>query len=163
MYERLDPDFYAAVRRQAELGGAVGPKGIGAAYSGMDSKIVEVLGQLTTRLEKNRRSRPRTNFSGLVVAADDGTDAFAAAAVEHGAPSVLAGSASGGVLAKLHGLTSQVQAMEEKVVGVHLAYTSLLEDDAYGHCGPKGALSAGGAVARGHATAGVSGGARGYR
>ncbi|KAK3257727.1 hypothetical protein CYMTET_33198, partial [Cymbomonas tetramitiformis] len=83
MFERLDPDFYAAVRvrypmsndlrpvplsvpltdlithicvswerQQAELGGAVGPKVSGPAYSGMDSKIVEVLGQLTTRLEK---------------------------------------------------------------------------------------------------------------
>ncbi|KAK3286939.1 hypothetical protein CYMTET_5531 [Cymbomonas tetramitiformis] len=39
-------------QQQAELGGAVGSKVSGAAYSGMDSKIVEVLGQLTTRLEK---------------------------------------------------------------------------------------------------------------
>ncbi|KAK3256602.1 hypothetical protein CYMTET_34269 [Cymbomonas tetramitiformis] len=49
MFERLDPDFYAA---QAEQGGAVGPKVSGAAYSGVDNKIVEVLGQLMTRLQK---------------------------------------------------------------------------------------------------------------
>ncbi|KAK3235729.1 hypothetical protein CYMTET_54089 [Cymbomonas tetramitiformis] len=103
------------------------------------------------------------------VVADDGADAFAAAMAEYGASAVLAcgrrptsatgsidvsaaygfsvAGSGGGVLAELHGLTSQVQAMEEKI-WVHLAHTSLLEEDAYGHCGPPtGALSAGGAVA----------------
>ncbi|KAK3239763.1 hypothetical protein CYMTET_50332 [Cymbomonas tetramitiformis] len=82
MFERLDPDFYAAVRvrhpmpndlrpvplstlanlithifvsweqQQAELGGAAGLGVAGAVYSGVDERIVEVLGQLTSRLEK---------------------------------------------------------------------------------------------------------------
>ncbi|KAK3250952.1 hypothetical protein CYMTET_39692 [Cymbomonas tetramitiformis] len=82
MFERIDPEFYAAVRvrypmpndlrhvplstltnltthifvsweqQQAELGVAVGPKTVGEAYSGDESKIVEVLGMLTSRLEK---------------------------------------------------------------------------------------------------------------
>ncbi|KAK3233424.1 hypothetical protein CYMTET_56285 [Cymbomonas tetramitiformis] len=82
LYERLDPDFYAAVRvrypmpadlcpvplstltnlvthifvaweqQQAELGVAAGPGIVGAAYSGVDERVLEVLGLLTSRLEK---------------------------------------------------------------------------------------------------------------
>ncbi|KAK3242709.1 hypothetical protein CYMTET_47613 [Cymbomonas tetramitiformis] len=48
LHERLDPAFYVA----AELGVAAGPSVAGAAYSGMDERVLEVLGQLTTRLEK---------------------------------------------------------------------------------------------------------------
>ncbi|KAK3283731.1 hypothetical protein CYMTET_8591 [Cymbomonas tetramitiformis] len=82
LYERLDPEFYAAVRvrypmpanlrpvplstltnlvthifvaweqQQAELGVAAGPGIAGTAYSGVDERVLEVLGLLTSRLEK---------------------------------------------------------------------------------------------------------------
>ncbi|KAK3271337.1 hypothetical protein CYMTET_20306 [Cymbomonas tetramitiformis] len=38
--------------QQAELGAAAGPSIAGAAYSGVDERVLEVLGTLTTRLEK---------------------------------------------------------------------------------------------------------------
>ncbi|KAK3261114.1 hypothetical protein CYMTET_29967 [Cymbomonas tetramitiformis] len=63
------------------------------------------------------------------VAADNGSEAFAAAVAEYGAPAVLAGGesdvsaygfevsdAGGGVMSELESLTGQVRAMEEKVV-----------------------------------------------
>ncbi|KAK3246233.1 hypothetical protein CYMTET_44223 [Cymbomonas tetramitiformis] len=66
------------------------------------------------------------------VAADDGSEAFAAEVAEYGAPAVLAGGESdeidvsaygfaasdsgSGVLTELESLTSQVRAMEDKVV-----------------------------------------------
>ncbi|KAK3283625.1 hypothetical protein CYMTET_8711 [Cymbomonas tetramitiformis] len=209
LFERLDPEFYAAVRvrypmpadlrpvplstltnlvthifvaweqQQVELGVATGPSVAGAAYSGVDERVIEVLGQLTTRLEKieaaikfqkaggaasslprNRRgniacplmarvqTRPCTRTLALChifqVAADDGSEAFAAAMAEYGAPAVLAGGESdgidvsaygfavsdsgSGVMSELESLTGQVRAMEEKV-GMHLSHISLLDND----------------------------------
>ncbi|KAK3275053.1 hypothetical protein CYMTET_16803 [Cymbomonas tetramitiformis] len=77
------------------------------------------------------------------VAADDGSDAFAAAVAEYGAPAVLASGESddinvsaygftvagsgSGVLSELEALTGQVRAMEERV-GVHLSQVSLVEN-----------------------------------
>ncbi|KAK3279170.1 hypothetical protein CYMTET_12933 [Cymbomonas tetramitiformis] len=92
------------------------------------------------------------------VAADDGSDAFAAAVAEYGAPAVLAGGesdaidvsaygfavtdSSNGVLSELEALTGQVRAMEERV-GVHLSQVSLVEgEDVIEHCDPTGAPSA---------------------
>ncbi|KAK3271338.1 hypothetical protein CYMTET_20307 [Cymbomonas tetramitiformis] len=93
------------------------------------------------------------------VAADDGSEAFAAAVAEYGAPAVLAGgesdeidvsaygftvpdSGSGGVLSELEALTGQVRAMEEKV-RVHLSQVSLVEsEDVLQHRAPVGAPSA---------------------
>ncbi|KAK3285117.1 hypothetical protein CYMTET_7266 [Cymbomonas tetramitiformis] len=146
MFERLDPDFYAAVR--AELGGTAGPGVVGAAYSGADERIVEVLGQLTSRLEKIEAAIKFQKVGDgegdaeamhtlalcqiFQVAADNGAEAFAAAVAGYGAPAVLAGGESddidvsaygftvsgsdSGVLTELETLTSQVNAMEEKVV-----------------------------------------------
>ncbi|KAK3271286.1 hypothetical protein CYMTET_20355 [Cymbomonas tetramitiformis] len=79
------------------------------------------------------------------VAADDGSDAFAAAVAEYGAPAVLAGgksddidvsaygftvdgSSSGVMPSELEALTGQVRAMEERV-GVHLSQVSLVENE----------------------------------
>ncbi|KAK3285960.1 hypothetical protein CYMTET_6455 [Cymbomonas tetramitiformis] len=92
------------------------------------------------------------------VAADDGSDAFAAAVAEYGAPAVLAGGesdaidvsaygfavtdSSGGVLSELEALTGQVRAMEERVC-VHLSQVSLVEGEGViEHCDPAGAPSA---------------------
>ncbi|KAK3253569.1 hypothetical protein CYMTET_37184 [Cymbomonas tetramitiformis] len=92
------------------------------------------------------------------VAADDGSDAFAAAVAECGAPAVLAGGesdeidvstygftvtdSSSGVLSELEALTGQVRAMEERV-GVHLSQVSLVESaDVIEHRAPVGAPSA---------------------
>ncbi|KAK3235067.1 hypothetical protein CYMTET_54709 [Cymbomonas tetramitiformis] len=79
------------------------------------------------------------------VAADDGSEAFAAAVAEYGAPAVLAGGESdgidvsayglavsddsgSGVMSELENLTGQVRAMWAKV-GVHLSHVSLLGND----------------------------------
>ncbi|KAK3235054.1 hypothetical protein CYMTET_54726 [Cymbomonas tetramitiformis] len=166
LFERLDPDFYAA----AELGVAAGPNVAGAAYSGTDETVLEVLGMLTTRLEKIEAVIKMQKAGGKEYhgykecpyggksAADDGSEAFAAAVAEYGAPAVLAGGESdeigvsaygfavpdsgSGVLSALEGLTSQVRAMEEKV-GVHLSQISLAEDgDVLEHHAPVGAPSA---------------------
>ncbi|KAK3232763.1 hypothetical protein CYMTET_56902 [Cymbomonas tetramitiformis] len=280
LHERLDPEFYAAVRvrypmpadlrpvplstltnlvthifvaweqQQAELGVAAGPGVAGAAYSGVDGRVLEVLGLLTSRLEKieaaikfqkaggaaalprnrrgkgldgfragssptppvgfdreNRRALPLCHRCGregegkkyhgykecpyhggknaaetaaysmpadaqgadedmrtlalcqiFQVAADDGSDAFAAAVAEYGAPAVLAGGesdgidvsaygfavtdSSSGVLSELEALTGQVRAMEERV-GVHLSQVSLVEGEGViEHRGPADAPSA---------------------
>ncbi|KAK3285018.1 hypothetical protein CYMTET_7361 [Cymbomonas tetramitiformis] len=96
------------------------------------------------------------------VASDDGSEAFAAAVAEDGAPAVLAGGGSdgigvsaygfavsdsgSGVLSELESLTSQVRAMEDKV-GVHLSQVSLLDNDDMGeHHVTVSALSARSAV-----------------
>ncbi|KAK3252420.1 hypothetical protein CYMTET_38276 [Cymbomonas tetramitiformis] len=55
----------------------------------------------------------------------------------------------GGVLTELHGLTSQVQAMEEKVRVHPRSHASLVEDDLHEHYETAGALSAVGAMASG--------------
>ncbi|KAK3240926.1 hypothetical protein CYMTET_49270 [Cymbomonas tetramitiformis] len=92
------------------------------------------------------------------VAADDGSEAFAAAVAVYGAPAVLAGGESdeidastygftvpdsgSGVLSELEALTGQVRAMEERA-GVHLSQVSLAEDeDVLEHRAPVGAPSA---------------------
>ncbi|KAK3279426.1 hypothetical protein CYMTET_12691 [Cymbomonas tetramitiformis] len=78
------------------------------------------------------------------VAADDGSEAFAAAVGEYGAPAVLAGGESdeidvsaygftvpesgSGVLSALEALTGQVRAMEERI-GVHLSQVTLVEGE----------------------------------
>ncbi|KAK3237876.1 hypothetical protein CYMTET_52078 [Cymbomonas tetramitiformis] len=88
--------------------------------------------------------RPLLAKEQRLVAADDASEAFAAAVAEHGAPAVLARGESdeidvsaygfavsdsgSGVLTELENLTSQVRAMEEKVV-VHLSQVSLLGGD----------------------------------
>ncbi|KAK3265153.1 hypothetical protein CYMTET_26145 [Cymbomonas tetramitiformis] len=164
-------------QQQAELGVAAGPGIAGAAYSGVDERVLEVLGQLTSRLEKIEASIEFQKAGGKkdhgyrecpyggknaagtaaycmpadaqgadedmrtlalcqifqVAAADDGSDAFAAAVAEYGAPAVLAGGesdeidvsaygftvadSSSGVLSELEALTGQVRAMEERVGG----------------------------------------------
>ncbi|KAK3240549.1 hypothetical protein CYMTET_49619 [Cymbomonas tetramitiformis] len=124
LFERLDPDFYAAA----------GPSVAGAAYSGVDERFIEVLGLLTTRLEKIEAAikfqkagaeamRTLTLCQIFQVAADDGSEAFAAAVAEYGALAVLAGGESdeidvsaygftpdsgNGVLSELEALTGQV-------------------------------------------------------
>ncbi|KAK3239518.1 hypothetical protein CYMTET_50562 [Cymbomonas tetramitiformis] len=165
LYERLDPEFYAAARvrypmpadlrpvplstltnlvtrifvaweqQQAELGVAAGPGIAGAAYSGVDERVLEVLGLLTSRLEKIEAAIKfqKTGDEAMCtlalcqifqVAADDGSDAFAAAVAEYGPPAVLAGGesddidvsaydftvagSSSGVLSELEALTGQV-------------------------------------------------------
>ncbi|KAK3239614.1 hypothetical protein CYMTET_50469 [Cymbomonas tetramitiformis] len=92
------------------------------------------------------------------VTADDGSEAFAAAVAEYGAPAVLAGGESdgidvsaygfavsdsgSGVMSELESLTCQVRAMEEKV-GMHLPHVSLLDsDDVREHPAPVNAPSA---------------------
>ncbi|KAK3242937.1 hypothetical protein CYMTET_47391 [Cymbomonas tetramitiformis] len=92
------------------------------------------------------------------VAADDGSDAFAAAVAEYGAPAVLAGGesdetdvsaygftvpdSSSGVLSELEALTGQVRAMEERI-GVHLSQVSFVKgEDVLEHRAPVGAPSA---------------------
>ncbi|KAK3287256.1 hypothetical protein CYMTET_5218 [Cymbomonas tetramitiformis] len=135
------------------------PKVSGAAYFVMDSKIVEVLGQLTTRLENIEAA---IKFQRLGCGGRwGGSFRRGAALAEYGAPAVLTGDesdgidvsaygfsvpGSSGVLTELEGLTSQVKAMEAKV-GVHLSQVSLLGDDDVGaHRAPVSALSAKSAV-----------------
>ncbi|KAK3272708.1 hypothetical protein CYMTET_19012 [Cymbomonas tetramitiformis] len=156
--------FISWEQQQAELGEAAGPK-IGAAYSDVDERIIEVFGQLQSRLEKIEAATKFQKTAGRAVRRrtaclrtarvlqkpctpspsakyfrkrlTDGAEAFAAAVAEYGAPAVLAGGDSdrsdgidmsaygffsvavhgAGVMAELEGLTSQVKAMEEKVVG----------------------------------------------
>ncbi|KAK3245992.1 hypothetical protein CYMTET_44460 [Cymbomonas tetramitiformis] len=73
-------DLTKGVIPKAELGVAVGPSVAGAAYSGVDERVIEVLGQLTTRLEK---IEPAIKFQ-KVGGRPDVLPLFASAAAERG-------------------------------------------------------------------------------
>ncbi|KAK3245476.1 hypothetical protein CYMTET_44954 [Cymbomonas tetramitiformis] len=79
------------------------------------------------------------------LAADERTEAFAAAVQEYGAPAVLAGDESGGI-----DVPACVKTMDEKVQGVQFAHTSLVANaDASRHFEPTGSFFGGSALAAG--------------
>ncbi|KAK3252794.1 hypothetical protein CYMTET_37928 [Cymbomonas tetramitiformis] len=133
LFELLDPDFNAA-----------GPALPGPLRSDTDERVLEVLGMLTTMLEKIEAAIKMQKAGGTIgvpfssaiaaaervkVAADDGSEAFAA-------------PARSGVLSELEAFTGQVRVMEERV-GVHLSQVSLVGgEDVLEHRAPVGAPSA---------------------